>query len=119
TSPLDLLPGAAPAGVVASDVLVLVHRLLLNGYRARGNRSLLERRRRPARGGDGVRADGGLVRVLQIAVVGLHRLEVGLLDLDGNVEEGEDHLFASRLAELLEQHVPLTAVLDERILLGK
>ena len=35
------------------------------------------------------------------------------------MEEREDDLLADRLAELLEHHVALAAVLDERILLGE
>ena len=57
--------------------------------------------------------------VVQIAVVSLHRLQRGLLDLNRDVEEAEDDLLPNRPAELLEEDVALAAVLDERILLGE
>ncbi len=57
--------------------------------------------------------------VLEIAVVGLHRLEPGILDLHRDVEEREDDLLTDRLGELLEEDVALAAVLDERVLLGE
>ena len=49
--------------------------------------------------------------------MGLHRLESGRLHLDRDVEEREDDLLPNRLPELLEEGVPLAAILDERVLL--
>ena len=55
--------------------------------------------------------------VVEIAIVSLHRLQGGLLDLHRDVEEAEDDLLPNRPAELLEEDVPLAPVLDERVLL--
>ena len=55
--------------------------------------------------------------VLETAVARGSGLERRLLDRDGDVEEREHDLLADRVAELLEENVPLAAVLDERVLL--
>src|SRR5438105_2464584 len=76
---LELLPRAAPAGVVAADVLVLVDSLLLHRESTRRNRHLGERSgSRAAGGGDRIGACSRLVGVLEIAVVSLHGLEISL-----------------------------------------
>src|SRR5436305_982371 len=120
---LELLAGAAPAGVVAADVVPLRLDDLLRAGRdgaAAGHRHRRGRgRRTTACGRDRVRAGERLVLVLEVPVraavdgegfLGDRRLELG-------VEQRQDDLLPDRAAQLLEPHVPLVAVLDERVLL--
>ena len=68
-------------------------------------------------GGDRICAGGGLVLVVELASGRLDGFERRRLELDGDMEQREDDLLADRLAELLEEHVALAPILDERILL--
>src|SRR3954451_14987538 len=130
---LELLPGAAPAGVVAAELLVLVDHALLDDRRRlelllgrrvgprgaaggarRGHREVV----RPAhaarvghvaaRGGG---PPGGARRDRAVAVLALH------LDLD--VEDHAREVRPDGVHQVLEQRVGLVLVRDKRVDLGK
>src|SRR5581483_4471289 len=113
---LELLAGAAPARVVAADLLVLGDHALprrdaaaVRPDRGRGR----DRIARPRSGGhDRVRAGKRLVLVRESAVAGrlpllvlLELRRLGRLDL--GVEERDDDLLPDRRVELLEHRVAL------------
>src|SRR5919201_2827524 len=111
---LELLARAAPARVVAADVLPL--RFDDRARRARGRRRAAgQGHRRPAGpatpgGGDRIRAGEGLVLVREPAAVDggrlLRALElVGLLGRKLRVEQRQDDLLVDREAELLEHQM--------------
>src|SRR5918995_462700 len=119
---LELLARAAPARVVAAELLVLVlHDLLGVDLLCRSGDGARGRHRRTTDSGsrDRARARCGLVLVREpIAVLLTGLLEqLGVLRRQLRVEEGSDDLLADLKAELLEHAVPLAAVLDERVLL--
>src|SRR5436190_1029546 len=121
---LELLARAAPARVVASDVLAvgLDDRLRRAGGRGRaaGDRHRRGARGAATRGGDRIRAGEGFVLVLHPAAVGtlLSALElIRLFRRELRVEERQHDLLVDRDAELPEHDVALVLVLDERVLL--
>src|SRR4051794_27869974 len=120
---LELLAAAAPARIVAAELLVLRGDDLPRRCRRRRRAAHADcrgaRGRGHARRRNRVRTCGRLVRVRQVPVLRpLRLLELGCLGgSDLRVEEREDDLLADLLAELLEHHVPFGAVLDERVLL--
>src|SRR5918995_295066 len=119
---LELLARAAPARVVAAELLVLVlHDLLGVDLLCRSGDGARGRHRRTTDSGsrDRARARCGLVLVREpIAVLLTGLLEqLGVLRRQLRVEERADDLLADLEAELLEHAVPLAAVLDERVLL--
>src|SRR5437764_12563908 len=120
---LELLAAAAPAGIVAAELLVVGRDDLPRGCRRRRRAAHADGRRARgrahARRRNGVRACRRLVRVRKVPVLrALRLLELGCLGgRDLGVVEREDDLLADLLAELLEHQVSLGAVLDARILL--
>src|SRR5206468_12657126 len=115
---LELFSASAPAGVVATDLLLVRDDALLGHRHHRRYRGV------PPGAGCGHRLGTGerLVLVGEAAVpdglgllVGLELLRVFRREL--GVEEREDDLLADLPAELLEHLVAFAAVLDERILL--
>src|SRR5205823_9624561 len=128
---LELLAAAAPARVVAADLVALADHPLLRRHspapgfeRARrGDRLAIAAEQRAGSGRcDRLGAGERLVLVGDRAAVdSLRRLRplqlVDLLHLDLGVEERPHDLLANRTVQLLEQLVPLGGVLDERVLL--
>src|SRR5829696_4335643 len=118
---LELLAGAAPARVVAAELLVFVlHDLLrVHGLRRRQGACRRNRTASDRRTGDRARAGSGLVLVGEAAAVLLAGLfeQLRVLRRELRVEERADDLFADLQPELLEHLVAFTAVLDERVLL--
>src|SRR5439155_16638750 len=103
---LELLPRAAPARVVASDLLLLGDNPLLGGNRPAAHADLPGRHARThARGRDHVGAGERLVLVrAPVAVhVGLLPLKLcGIPRLDLRMEEQRQHLLVDEHPELLE-----------------
>src|SRR5207237_6908539 len=123
---LELLARAAPAGVIAADLLP-VGDDPLDGQRltAGHGRAVTVSQQLPGggrRGADRLRARGRVVLVAQVAVHGLRLLRglqlLGALDRHLHVEELQDDLLADRGGRLLEHRVRLGRVLVERVLLG-
>src|SRR5439155_25030645 len=114
---LELLARAAPAGVVAAELLGLGDDALLRPWNRLDERVLASEGT-----GDDIRAGERLVLVREAAVPLLGLLELlelpCLLGLELGVEEGQDDLLADRRVQLLEHLVALGRVLDERVLLG-
>src|SRR6266508_3027127 len=127
---LELLAAPAPAGIVAADLLFVGDDTLLlrgDGGRAAAHRagehaaaSIRGHHARPRAGrGDRFRSRQRLVLVGEGAAVDvLHALELlGIGRSHLGVEEHQQDLLVDQPAELLEHHVALAPVLDERILL--
>src|SRR5688572_11295480 len=119
---LELLARAAPAGVVAAELLVLALHDLLRVHGLSRSRDGAGGRGRPAADSssrDRARARRGLVLVREPAAVLLAGLlqHLRVLRRKLRVEERADDLFADLEAELLEHPVAFAAVLDERVLL--
>src|SRR6266540_3569496 len=121
---LVLLARAAPARIVATELLLLAPDDLLRVDRLRGSCDAACGCDRAAAGGqarhrDRVLAGDGFMLVREAAVAaGLLLLEhLRILGRELRVEERADDLFADHGAELLEHPVALAAVLDEWILL--
>src|SRR4029079_7982594 len=114
---LEFLARAAPAGVVAADLLVCGNRALASGdgSRARADRASGERgatavpRAVPARGGNRVGARERLVLVREALWIrrGGRLQLLGLLRLHLDVEEMAHDLVADDRPQLLEHRVPL------------
>ena len=117
---LVLLARPAPARVVAADVLVLVHGRRLRERLRRGRRRSGERGRGATGGGDDVgararsRARSGASPRGSAPARARARSTSTATWKSVKTTSSTD-----RLAELLEHHVALAAVLDERILLGE
>src|SRR5207248_3640647 len=113
---LELLARAAPARVVAADLLVLADRPLRRDRASSGEPGRRDRAAetfRSTRGRDHVGARRGVVLVGEVAVRTLavrRRRRAQLLAAFAGLElrvEGRQHdLLADREAELLEHHVP-------------
>src|SRR4051794_17843108 len=127
---LELLAAAAPAGVVAADLVAVRGHALRRRDRAAACAERAGRDRaaatavaaeRPGRC-DRVRAGERVMLIGDIgAVESLRRLRLlellGVADLDRGVEERHHDLLADRESELAEHRLALGRVLDERVLL--
>src|SRR5262245_64391318 len=118
---LEFLAGAAPARIVAADLVPLGRDALLRGDSPAAAEPGAHSNAVPGkpRGGNRVRPGERLMLIREPTAVDVLRADelLGFLRLDLRVVEEHQDLLADEPAELLEHHVPLRAVLDERILL--